>query len=609
MLLPTRDLSSSPGGLAEEQALSEFATTFRGGVASRTTRFPSATQSPGRIPGLESELLESESHEDESIATFFAEAAEALVDLRRRLVEIAQAPAESGRQTMLVELSSRIGSLKGKARLPAVLPVWQLAFALEWLVKQLAGETSRVTPSTLRTVTSALELLGELCRPGLRADLCTTPPIRLLAVDDDAISRYAIAFALKKGINQPDLAEHGEAALTLARQHAYDVIFLDVHMPGMNGFELCPAIHETPGNEVTPVVFVTAQNDFEAHARLELCGGNDLIGKPFLPFEITVKALTLALQRRLLQGNHPVTTASCPAPKAEAAATEHDSRRNGSELTDLRAPWGGLEHSDQSLPTPAEEQIANGFFDRASAHLGQLSDFVQSVAQEGGARPETMVDLYLGINALVPPAEFLKCQPAFQVTAALEALLKKLLEAPERWTPSMGPTITAAVTLLEELCVRGSETNWKNSPPLRMLVVDDDAVSRRIISGALQLAFTRPYSASDGEAALALAAETKFDVIFLDVEMPGMDGFTVCPAIHATLANRHTPVVFVTGHSDLASRKLSVQCGGSDFITKPFLCSELTLKALTFAIRGRLHRTAPAGELPGTRSLLAEVAD
>jgi CheY-like chemotaxis protein len=133
----------------------------------------------------------------------------------------------------------------------------------------------------------------------VKPDLVSNPPIRLLAVDDDSISRHAVSFGLRKALNKPDLAENGEAALALASQIAYDVIFLDVQMPGMNGFETCAKIHATEVNRATPIVFVTCQSDFDARAKSTLSGGNDLIGKPFLIFEITVKALTLAFRGRL----------------------------------------------------------------------------------------------------------------------------------------------------------------------------------------------------------------------------------------------------------------------------------------------------------------------
>jgi len=124
-----------------------------------------------------------------------------------------------------------------------------------------------------------------------------------------------------------------------------------------------------------------------------------------------------------------------------------------------------------------------------------------------------------------------------------------------------------------------------------MLVADDDPVSRRATSVALQLAFEKPESVESGEAALALAQSRPYDIIFMDAHMPGIDGFAACSSIRQTQHNSVTPVVFVLGDKDFRSRELVSSNGGNDFIEKPFLTPEMTLKALIFALRGRLNKT------------------
>jgi PleD family two-component response regulator len=78
-------------------------------------------------------------------------------------------------------------------------------------------------------------------------------------------------------------------------------------------------------------------------------------------------------------------------------------------------------------------------------------------------------------------------------------------------------------------------------------------------------------------------------VIFLDVLMPDVDGFALCPKVHETAVNRQTPVVFVTSHDDPQLTSRASACGGSDFVTKPFLRAEITVKALVYALRHRLQ--------------------
>jgi len=200
------------------------------------------------------------------------------------------------------------------------------------------------------------------------------------------------------------------------------------------------------------------------------------------------------------------------------------------------------------------------------------------------------VDGFLRINSLLPKPAPPVVHPAYQLSVALEGLLRKMLQNSRHATPSALVTVTAAVDLLNDLCVPGMKADLAINPPIHMLVVDDDLVARRALVGALQTVFEKPKSAENGVAALALALKKPFDVIFLDVLMPGMDGFEVCSKIRETILNRTTPVVFVTRLSDFDTRCQSTLSGGNDLMVKPFLTSEITVKALTFALRGRLQQ-------------------
>ena len=309
----------SPGTVAEEKAFSDFASNFRTGP-SGTRRDPGpATETPAQPLPAESEGRRCAPKND-PLKDFFSSAPKFVACLRDSLKAIARATDSSARQELMLELACQTAALKTAAELPQLLPAWQMASALEALLNQLSAKPQNVTPSTLRTVTGAVDLINTLVRPGIKSDLAENPPIRVLAVDDDPLSRHAVAFALKKALNLPDLAANGSAALELAKQKTYDAVFLDVQMPGMDGFELCTKIHETKMNQAVPVVFITCDSDFNARARSSLAGGHDLIGKPFLTFEVALKALTLVLQHRLKQ-DAPEKPApqEAPAPEPEPA--------------------------------------------------------------------------------------------------------------------------------------------------------------------------------------------------------------------------------------------------------------------------------------------------
>jgi CheY-like chemotaxis protein len=585
---------------AEEEPFSKFLTAFRSG--------PLASPRNG---GLE---------QVDPVKSFYAGAATRLGAQRKLLQDIGRESRDMARQKILTSLRSEMSALKDEADFPEVLPVWQVASVLEGLLKHLAEKMGSFTPSTLRAVTGGVDLLDELCVPGLKPDLLTADrPLKFLIVDDDLISRQALSLALKKTFGQPDLAVDGETGLDQASQQAYDVIFLDVQMPGMDGFELCTKIHDTAPNRTTPVVFVTGVTDFDARAQSVLSGGNDLMGKPFLTFEVTVKALTLGLQGRLrapagkpsqkIAGRTvqaaPLETfktfdrsiaspAIAPQPPAATAETVTFTNANLARRAKRLAPSATCPPPTAlSKPAPAEpDKFAIAFLERASTHLGPLRELCQKILQstDEDARQAMLVDAFLRINSLTAKTDDAGVHPAYQMSVALEGLFRKLLEDAKNSTASTLATVASAMDLLNDLCVPGLKTDLATNPPIQLLVVDDDLVACRALVGALQTAFKKPESAEIGEAALALAAEKSFDVIFLDVVMPGMDGFEVCSKIRETVPNRATPVVFVTGKEDFDARTRMTRSGGNELLGKPFLTAEITVKALTFALRGRLEQ-------------------
>ena len=108
------------------------------------------------------------------------------------------------------------------------------------------------------------------------------------------------------------------------------------------------------------------------------------------------------------------------------------------------------------------------------------------------------------------------------------------------------------------------------------------------------MAFEKAESAESGAVGFALVTERPFDVVFLEVQLSGLDGFEVCSVICESVRNRTTlPVVFVADYNESNARNSMSLRGGSDFVIKPVLMSVITAKVLTFALRGRLEKIEP----------------
>ena len=514
---------------------------------------------------------------------FFIQAPNILPGLRAKLAEVSGSVDDAVRLRLLYQVRTELLACNADSAAPVMQPAWQLISALDGLLVQVLKRATNINHSVLRTVGGALEMLDRLTARSTAERLAAAPPARFLAVDDDPTSLQAISFALRKVLPAPDLAENGEAALELAGKRTYDVIFLDIEMPRMDGFEACSRIRKLRLNHTTPVVFVTSHADFDSRAKSFLSGAEDLIAKPYLTFEIAVKAITFVFLARLAAGGKTMAPVAAPnkvdtlqpnPPATSAVNPVHPA------AAVVSGPPGVVSFADEFAAT---------FFAATRAHLPTLRSQLKEVAaaREQAVRQEHISNLYLGARALTADAEQAELRSLVRYCSVLQAFFRKLLESPDAFAPHLIEMADFAFDVLESLARLRLNPNL-HAPPLNILVVDDDAVCRRAYSGALQLAFQQPHLADSGDAAIALAEQIPFDAIFMDVRMPGMDGFAACAKIHQIPLNAPAPVVFVTSQSDLKSRYEAASSGGCGFIPKPALAVEITLTALALALQRRI---------------------
>ena len=109
----------------------------------------------------------------------------------------------------------------------------------------------------------------------------------------------------------------------------------------------------------------------------------------------------------------------------------------------------------------------------------------------------------------------------------------------------------------------------------RILIIDDDAVVRKALHGALTKAGYSVLDASSGSSGLEMAKGSKPDLIICDIDMPGMTGFETLKALKADPQTKDLPFVFLTGSSDAIAGKLGRTLGAEEFIEKPFSFSKL----------------------------------
>jgi CheY-like chemotaxis protein len=246
---------------------------------------------------------------------------ERVQSVRAVFSELNRAANETARNEGLGKLLAAVTDLKKGLRLSETHPTGHMISAIQALVSQFSAKPESRTASSLRTMAGAIDLLPTLCDPNARTSLAKTNPIRVMAADDDAVVRKALSVALKRVGATPDLAVDGAEGLQFAESSAYDLIFVDIEMPGIDGFELCCRIKNTELNPLTPVVFVTSHNDLATRAKSSLAGGLEFLGKPFMSSELAVKALTLVLKRRLQAGEKRASEDAPIGQRQQAKAT------------------------------------------------------------------------------------------------------------------------------------------------------------------------------------------------------------------------------------------------------------------------------------------------
>ena len=112
----------------------------------------------------------------------------------------------------------------------------------------------------------------------------------------------------------------------------------------------------------------------------------------------------------------------------------------------------------------------------------------------------------------------------------------------------------------------------------RVMLVDDDASVRAAVSSALAGEGYDVAWFADAEEALRQLLAAPPSVVLLDVSMPRLDGWELCEILRRQSQTRHTPVLFLTGRTDVRDRITAMQVGGSDFISKPFHARDLRAK-------------------------------
>ncbi len=128
----------------------------------------------------------------------------------------------------------------------------------------------------------------------------------------------------------------------------------------------------------------------------------------------------------------------------------------------------------------------------------------------------------------------------------------------------------------------------------RILVVDDNQEIREIIHILLEGEGFQITEASEGTAALKLIEEIPFDLIILDIMMPGLNGYQTCLEIRK---NSNAPILFLSARTKDSDKTLGFSSGGDDYLAKPFSYNELISRSKALIRRYQVYKGKDAPQL------------
>jgi diguanylate cyclase (GGDEF)-like protein len=460
---------------------------------------------------------------------------------------------------------------------------------------------------------------------------------RLLLVDDDPSAIHVMGRMLSQYPNQR-FATSGEVALRLAREVTPDLILLDADMPGMTGFDVCEALKSDPSLARVPVIFVTSHDSAAAKAAALQKGAAEFMTKPLVAARL--KMIVRAQLRTQSIAEDPFSGgfsagASPRRPGEQSvrflivddddaailivrhtlsdmgefhfAKTGEDAlrlaRRVSPHLILLDAHMPGVDGFSVCATLqadPAFEHVPIVFISRFSDPRNEMraldlgaADFI--------AKPFTPAVLYARVRNHLDRMR--------RTDAKLRAARAHWGRVGDARAAEMAGSEPDAVAIYgadhhaapRTAAERQAATVMKSD----ILIVDDDPdtikVLRRILADSGDLRF-----ATNGQDALRLAREAAPDLMLLDADMPGWNGFRVFDAMKAEPALADVAVIFVTSQSESAFAVSAFEKGAADYITKPVnaalvlarVRTQLRVKRLT----DELRRTAATDSLTGVAS-------
>ena len=340
------------------------------------------------------------------------------------------------------------------------------------------------------------------------------PNYRILIVDDRWENRQIVVKLLQPLGLEVKEAINGAEAVAIWQEWQPHLIWMDMRMPVMNGYEATKRIKSHLNGQAVYIIALTASTFEEERAIVLSAGCDDFVRKPF---------------------------------REEV-------------LYDKMAQYLEVEYIHEAEKEPLGEDLAsNTSFTLDKASLEVMS--ARWLTQLESAAAELDEDAIAQLINQIPDEHTLLAQ-ALQNKARILILMKLPYSLKK---PSKANT-------------NRIKMNRSSSKNQNILIVDDIVDNLRVLSSTLNEQGYKIRCAKNGATALKAAVKVIPDLILLDINMPGMDGYQVCQQLKADPQTKDIPVIFLSALDHILDKAKAFHVGGLDYITKPFQVEEVLIR-------------------------------
>lgn len=406
---------------------------------------------------------------------------------------------------------------------------------------------------------------------------------RILLVEDDALIAGIYGRKISEAGFEVGRAEDGLAAMKCLPEFQPDLVVLDLMMPKLSGADVLKFIRDDPVLKSTRVIVFSNAFLNKLGEQVAALGVEEMLLKSAVTPELLIESI-----RKILAGAADASPPRILRERKISPSGQTDpglARKSGPAFRTEEYP---VKYQNET-PEEFRDRLRRDFFEQIPAICGSLRE---TCAEFMKAAPPAELRAIEALNRkvgfLTHMTSMAGCHRIAHLSSALEAFLFELGDRREDLTESSRNTVLSTVELLADFLVRTPQTDEQRLAPARILVVDDDPISSRGLSAALRRAKLTAKTLSDPLEAIRDLATSTYDVVILDINLPGVSGTALCDRMRAMPRHAHTPVIFVTAYPDMIERTKPILTGNDDIIQKPVLPMELTVKVIALDLKNRL---------------------